>query len=239
MDAGIGSPIGLPSANDLYLIVLDFGEALIKPGPYKRGGGYRLLKHLVHPKRVRKLPEAGRLGLRHKSYSVERRTKSISGLSEGMSVDKVRKFGEKLVKHMDENVLRLLEFYPKSIRAIVSIDDRRVVEPALEALDKRGLHVHSYIVNNEAEVGGKLVDEVFSYAQGVVDWSGKAINSAQDKLEAFIAILTSYNLKPPLKGKVLYVNDYNKSEREIDEYMKKNGGYVVKAADLPSLLPLV
>jgi hypothetical protein len=230
------SQSGIPRRDDIDLLVLDFQDTLIRGGQYKRRAAYYLGTHVVKSKSPMKIKEAASLVRKYKRIEPEIRTDALARLSAGVSEEKAARLGESLAKQIDVNVIDFMYRYPSKQRALVSLDDYRVVRPSLVALSEIGLGINRYIVNDMAVLGGRVIGDLYSIAYGITEWSGKALRGAQDKLDAFEAVLRSYDARPE---RVLYINDHDLAEHKIDDFMRRNGGYVVKSKEIPSLLPLI
>lgn len=218
----------------IELIVSDFQGTAIDSGNYKRSGAWALGKHIVKQRDRDKLKKGYKLFRNLEKYSVEERTKVILEICEGLGIEAAIDFGDKLVGYINENLVRFLQIcndINSSIqRAFISIDDRRVVEPTLTELAVQSLPIHKYIVNEVVAVGGKLTQEIKSYAMGVAKWGGIALNSDQSKLDAFKVLIEPYG-----PSSILYINDDDVPEAKIDRYMEMegSGSNVIKNYDLP------
>jgi hypothetical protein len=225
------------------LIVTDFAHTLIEGDKYTREAAKFLAKH-GWKKILKKTVKERTLSDAKKGYRIgknlvsnrnemppEIRTREILEIIKDVDEGVGKSFGETLSKYIDQNVLNFLllcyNVNDRIQRALVSIDGHRTVEPTLYKLDTTGLPIHKYIVNQVVAVGGKFTDMLISYTEGVLNWSGKAIWTAQDKLDAFMAVTHPYH-----PSQVIYINDDAKQEEKIDQYMNKNGGTILKGYDL-------
>jgi len=236
-----------PNLGDLLfgkeLIVTDFADTLVDGKKYVRSAKISLAKH-GGPKALKKAVKEKNLELfrvgrdlyrNHEDLPSEVRIEKILQIVKDSGEDIAESWGKNCARYIDDNVVKFLsmcyDINHRIKRALISIDDQRVVEPTLYEMTLKGLPIHKYIVNQVLTVGGKLTDVVVSYAEGVANWSGEAIRTAHDKLDAFIALIYPYH-----PSQILYINDDADQEEEIDRYMKENGGTVIKASELGRFL---
>jgi len=209
-------------------IVIDCVGTAVPESVYVDIGKHALRRYNSKISLLKKLPTIINTGRHRKKKDFKSTATDMLKLGRGLDASFLDYFGAMLAEKMDIYTTGFLQMY-RHLDINMVTRDVQYVQRIIGALRDLGINIRKYISNEVLVENGKLTDKVRPYAVGV-KWDGGPIMTAQDKLDAFLAIA-----RRPI-SKVAYLCDNDPVENMVKDYVKKSGGLVLTAYELRSFI---
>jgi len=206
--------------HDIQAVYVDFEDTIVTRFGYlwrtvAETWRYILSTFVFTRENLRVWKDIGELIKNYKVMEIDKRIDMILDVSEGVTVDMAKSFGESLTGYIDGNVKQLLRAYSGlREKMLITYDVPEVVEPTRNILKQDGINFNRTIMNKvHSDENGIMTKDIYSVAENIDDWSGPAMLNERMKAAAFDAAVDSIGVD---HDQVLVINDLSRGEFGID-----------------------